>query len=108
MRTSQIPATNVVMKITLRLFAVAAAAAVLGVTPAQAIIGGAPDTAHPYVGVAGFLDSQGHPPPLCPDFPTSPNLFIPAGHCGGPGAPGPPQPAFAFIWFGAGPVDLTS
>src|SRR3954447_776829 len=108
MRTSQFPATNVSMKITLRLFAVAAAAAVLGVTPAQAIIGGAPDTAHPYVGVAGFLDSQGHHLSLCSGFLTSPNVFITAGHCAGPGAPGAPQPAFAFIWFGAGPVNLAS
>jgi hypothetical protein len=108
MRTSQIAATNVSMKITLRLLAAAAAAAVLGVTPAQAIIGGAPDTAHPYVGVAGFLDSGGHHLSLCSGFLTSSNLFVTAGHCAGPGAPGAPQPAFAFIWFGSGPVNVAS
>lgn len=108
MRTSQIAATNVFMKITLRLLAAAAAAAVLGVTPAQAIIGGTPDSAHPYVGVAGFLDSQGNHLSLCSGFLTSSNLFVTAGHCAGVAAPGAPQPAFAFIWFGGGPVNLAS
>ena len=99
---------TVVMKITLRLLAAAAAAAVLGVTPAHAIIGGSPDSAHPYVGVAGFLDSLGHHLSLCSGFLTSPTLFVTAGHCAGVAAPGAPQPAFAYIWFGTGPVNLHS
>lgn len=99
---------TVLMKITLRLLAAALAAAVLGVTPALAVTGGTPDTAHPYVGVAGFLDSAGHHLSLCSGFLTSPSVFITAGHCAGVDAPGAPQPAFAFIWFGSGPVNLAS
>jgi hypothetical protein len=99
------------MKITLRLFAAAAAATVLGalgVTPAHAIIGGSPDSAHPYVGVAGFLDSKGHHLLLCSGFLTSSTVFVTAGHCAGVAAPGAPQPASAVIWFGSGPIDFGS
>lgn len=108
MRPGRTAATNVNMKITLRLLAAAVAAAVLGVTPAQAIIGGAPDSAHSYVGVAGFLDAQNHHLSLCSGFLTSPDVFVTAGHCAGVSAPGAPQPAFAFIWFGSGPVNFGS
>jgi len=96
------------MKIILRLLAAAAIAAVIGVAPAKAVIGGTPDTAHPYVGVVGFLDAQGHHLALCSGFLTSPTVFVTAGHCAGPETPGAPTPAFAFIWFGSGPVDLST
>lgn len=96
------------MKISLRLLAAAAAAAVIGVSPAHAVIGGTPDTAHPYVGVAGFLDGQGHHLWLCSGFLTSPSVFVTAGHCAGPEFPGAPQPAFAYLWFGSGPVNFAA
>jgi hypothetical protein len=108
MRKRQNTATNVGMKMTLRLVAAAIAAAFISVTPAAAVIGGSPDAAHPYVGVVGFLDSQGHHLGLCSGFLTSPTVFVTAGHCAGPETPGAPTPAFAFIWFGSGPVDLSS
>lgn len=108
MRNSENTTTNVGMKMILRLVAAAAAAALISVTSAYAVTGGTPDTAHPYVGVVGFLDSQGHHLSLCSGFLTSETVFVTAGHCTGPETPGAPQPAFAFIWFGSGPVDLGS
>lgn len=110
MRIRQNVATNVGMKIILRLLAAAAIAAVIGVAPAQAVIGGTPDTAHPYVGLVGFLDDQGHHLGLCTGFLTSETVLVTAGHCAGPLAPGAQGPsgavpAEAFIWFGSGPID---
>jgi hypothetical protein len=107
MRFRRTAATNVRMKMTLRLLAAAAAAALISVSPAAAVIGGTPDSAHPYVGMVGFLDSQGHHLLLCSGFLTSPAVFVTAGHCAGPEAPGAPVPALAFIWF-SGPVDTHS
>jgi hypothetical protein len=110
MRNTQNAATNVGMKIILRLLAAAAIAAVIGVAPAKAVIGGTPDTAHPYVGAVGFLDNQGHHLAFCSGFLTSETVFVTAGHCAGPATPGAPGapgavPTLAFIWFGSGPVD---
>ena len=110
MRTSQIPATNVVMKITLRLVAAAAAAVFIGVPAAQAVIGGSPDgNAHPYVGLSAFFDSNGNFLWRCSGFLTSPTVYVTAAHCAGAEAPGAPQPAFAAIWFnGTTPVSPSS
>jgi hypothetical protein len=96
------------MKMTLRLLAAAAAAAFVYVSPAAAIIGGTPDTTHPYVGMVGFLDSQGHHLLLCSGFLTSETVFVTAGHCAGPETPGAPVPTTAFIWFGSGPDNPTT
>jgi hypothetical protein len=98
------------MKITLRLLAAAAIAAVIGVAPANAVIGGTPDTAHPYVGAVGFLDNEGHHLAFCSGFLTSETVFVTAGHCAGPATPGAPGapgavPTRALIWFASGPVD---
>jgi Trypsin len=99
------------MKMTLRLVAAAIAAAFISVTPAAAVVGGTPDTAHPYVGVVAFVDSVGHHLGLCSGFLTSETVFVTAGHCAGPLTPGAPGaagavPTLAFIWFGTGPVTL--
>jgi len=81
MRTSQIPATNVVMKITLRLVAAAAAAVFIGVPAAQAVIGGSPDgNAHPYVGLSAFFDSNGNFLWRCSGFLTSPTVYVTEEH----------------------------
>jgi hypothetical protein len=110
MRTSQIAATNVSMKITLRLVAAAFAAVLIGVPAAQAVIGGSPDgNAHPYVGLSAFFDSNGTFLWRCSGFLTSPTVYVTAAHCAGPEAPGAPQPAFAAIWFnGTTPVSPRS
>ena len=93
------------MKTFLRLLAAAAAAAVLGVTPAFAVIGGAPDgDAHPYVGMSVFFDSHGNSLWRCSGFLVSPTVYVTAGHCAGAEFPGAPQPAKAAIWFGSGPI----
>jgi hypothetical protein len=109
MRKGGNTATNMGMKMTLRLVVAAAAAVVIGVPAAQAIVGGAPDgNAHPYVGMVGFLDSQGNHLQLCSGFLTSETVFVTAGHCAGPETPGKPVPTLAFIWFGSGPNDPTT
>jgi secreted trypsin-like serine protease len=93
------------MKTFLRLLAAAVAAAALGVTPALAVIGGSPDgNAHPYVGMSVFFDSQGNTLWRCSGFLVSPTVYVTAAHCAGPETPGAPQPAFAGVWFGSGPI----
>jgi hypothetical protein len=106
MRFGQNAATNVGMKMTLRLVAAAAAAVFLGVPAAQAVVGGSPDgNAHPYVGLSAYFDSNGNFLWRCSGFLTSPTVYVTAGHCAGPEVPGAPQPAFAEIWFnGTSPV----
>jgi Trypsin len=92
------------MRTLLRLFAAAAAAAALGVTPAGAVIGGSPDgNAHPYVGVSVYYDANGVPLWGCSGTLVSPTLYVTAGHCAGPEEPGAPRPASAQIWFTSGP-----
>lgn len=89
---------TVAMKITLRLLAAAAAAAVLGVTPAHAVIGGTLDTTHTYVGQSVFFPGAGHPV-QCSGFLVSAQLYVTAAHCAAAG----PGPVFVMLWFGAGP-----
>jgi hypothetical protein len=90
------------MKRLLRLVTAAAAAAVFGVMPAHAVIGGSPDgNLHPYVGLSVFYDANGVPLWRCSGTLVSPTLYVTAGHCAGPEEPGAPQPASAQIWFTA-------
>jgi hypothetical protein len=110
MRKGGNAATNVGMKMTLRLVAAAAAAVVIGVPAAQAVVGGSPDgNAHPYVGLSAYFDGNGNFLWRCSGFLKSPTVYVTAGHCAGPEVPGAPQPAFAAIWFNATtPVDPNS
>jgi hypothetical protein len=89
----------------LRLLAAAAAAAAIIVAPAGAVIGGSPDgDSHPYVGLSAFFDAQGNFLWRCSGTLVAPTVYVTAGHCTGPEAPGAPAPAFAAIWFGSGVV----
>jgi hypothetical protein len=110
MRKGGNTATNVGMKMILRLVTVAAAAVVIGVPAAQAIVGGTPDgNAHPYVGLSAYYDGNGNFLWRCSGFLQSPTVYVTAGHCAGPEFPGAPQPAFAAIWFnGTTPVNPLS
>lgn len=92
------------MKRVLRLLAAAFAVAAVGVTPAGAVIGGAPDgEGHPYVGVSVFYDANNVPIVGCSGTLVSPTLYVTAGHCAGPESPGRPRPVSAQIWFASGP-----
>lgn len=104
MRTGQNAATNVGMKMTLRLLAAAAAAALLGVPAAHAVVGGSPDgNAHPYVGMSVFFESDGTAE-QCSGFLVGPYTYVTAGHCAGLEYPGGPTPVAAEVWFGGGPI----
>lgn len=97
------------MKTFLPLLAAAAVAAAVGITPARAVIGGAPDgNAHPYVGLSAFYDAQGHFLWRCSGSLVSSTVYVTAAHCAGPEFPGAPQPALAKIWFGSDPISPTS
>jgi len=96
------------MKTILRLLSAAAAAAVLGVNPAYAVIGGSPDgNAHPYVGMSVFRESDGTQE-QCSGFLVSARVYVTAGHCAGMEFPGGPAPTLAGVWFCTGPITHTT
>jgi hypothetical protein len=104
MRKGGNTATNMGMKMTLRLVVAATAAAFIWVSPAAAVIGGSPDgNAHPYVGMSVFLESDGTAI-QCSGFLVSAKVYVTAGHCAGLEFPGGPTPVAAEVWFSNGPI----
>jgi secreted trypsin-like serine protease len=67
------------MRLTLRLLASVLVVLALA-TPAGAILKGAPDTEHPYVGIL-VTDVAGERVPVCSGFLVSPTTFVTAAHC---------------------------
>jgi len=64
------------------IIAVAVAALIGSAAPATAVVHGQPDdTAHPYVGVVRFFDTDGTYLHRCSGTLLSPTVFLTAGHC---------------------------
>jgi Trypsin len=68
------------MRPLLRALLAATLVALLGATPAAAVLNGKPDTAHPYVGIF-VTEVDGRTVPVCSGFLVSPTVFVTAAHC---------------------------
>jgi Trypsin len=68
------------MRPLLRALLAATAIALAVASPSAAVLDGAPDTAHPYVGIL-VTEIDGDLVPVCSGFLVSPTVFVTAGHC---------------------------
>jgi hypothetical protein len=93
------------MRKLLLLAAAAATVAIVAVSPAGAVQGGAPDTGnvYPYVGMSVFYDANNVPLWRCSGTLVSPTVYVTAGHCTGLDPDLGVSPASAQLYFGLGP-----